>query len=516
MGITALDVLVLTVSALLFRWLYVRKSSHNGLPHPPGPPGLPLVGNLNDVPTDEPHVRYAEWSGQYNSDIIRLNVMGTNIIIINSLKVANDLFDKRSSIYNDRPYLTMLYDLVGMWWAMSSTPYGERFRDMRKAFHQDFNHESVKQFREMETKACHELLRRLTSRPERFMEDIRHMAGRIILRAAYGIDIESENDRYLEIAEQSLQALSATVNAGSYLVDSLPILKYLPSWFPGAKFKRQAEVWRAPVLDMLNEPFDYVKKRLAEGNAQESAATSLMEGVVKRSKDPKYMEDVVKNTLGSMYAGGADTTVSALGSFISAMVLHPKVQNKAQQEIDTVVGSERLPDYSDRDSLPYVDAIVNETLRWHPVVPLDIPHMLSADDVYNGYYLPKGSIIVGNSWAVLHDDIAYPDPSTFNPDRFIKDGRLNPDVQDPAVAAFGFGRRICPGKNLAKDSLWITIASILASFTIEKATDDNGRPITPSEEYESGLVSYPKPFKCSIYPRSEERAALISATVYEC
>lgn len=79
MGITALDVLVLTVSALLFRWLYVRKSSHNGLPHPPGPPGLPLVGNLNDVPTDEPHVRYAEWSGQYSEFDFR-HGLGMNFI----------------------------------------------------------------------------------------------------------------------------------------------------------------------------------------------------------------------------------------------------------------------------------------------------------------------------------------------------------------------------------------------------------------------------------------------------
>ncbi|KAK7687283.1 hypothetical protein QCA50_009788 [Cerrena zonata] len=409
----------------------------------------------------------------------------------------------------------MLYDLIGMWWAMSSTPYGERWRDMRRAFHQDFNNESVKQFREVETKACHELLRRLVSRPENFREDIRHMAGRIILRAAYGINIESENDRYVQIAEHSLQALCATTNAGSYLVDSLPILKYLPKWFPGAKFKREADVWKPSVYAMLNEPFNFVKSRLVDGHAQECAATSLLEGMVKKSKDPRYMEDVVKNTLGSMYAGGADTTVSALGTFVLAMTLHPEVQAKAQKELDDVIGPDRLPEYSDRDSLPYIDAIVNEILRWKPVVPLDIPHQLTADDVYNGFFLPKGSIIVGNSWAILHDEEAYPNPSTFDPDRFIKEGKLNKDVQDPAVAAFGFGRRVCPGKNLAKDSLWITIASILAAFTIEKAKDEMGRPIVPTEEYEPGLVSYPKPFKCSIRPRTTEYQDLIVATGLE-
>ena len=91
--------------------------------------------------------------------------------------------------------------------------------------------------------------------------------------------------------------------------------------------------------------------------------------------------------------------------------------------------------------------------------------------------------------AILHDDEAYPNPSIFNPDRFITpDGQLNKDVRDPAVAAFGFGRRVCPGKNLAKDSLWISIVSILASFTIEKAKDEDGNWITPAEDYEQGLV----------------------------
>jgi cytochrome P450 len=80
-----------------------------------------------------------------------------------------------------------------------------------------------------------------------------------------------------------------------------------------------------------------------------------------------------------------------------AMVLHPEIMQKAQQELDDVLGN-RLPDFSDRSSLPYIDAILREVLRWQPVTPGGFPHMLSADDVYNGMFMPKGSVVVGNTW----------------------------------------------------------------------------------------------------------------------
>lgn len=85
--------------------------------------------------------------------------------------------------------------------------------------------------------------------------------------------------------------------------------------------------------------------------------------------------------------------------------------------------------------------------------------------------------------SILHDDKAYPEPMTYNPDRFMKDGKLDPDVQDPTLACFGFGRRICPGRFMALETMWLTIAKTLAVFEIAKAKDENGVPITPEEDY---------------------------------
>lgn len=145
------------------------------------------------------------------------------------------------------------------------------------------------------------------------------------------------------------------------------------------------------------------------------------------------------------------------------MTLYPAVQAKAQAELDSVIGKGQLPTFGDKESLPYLMAIVKELLRWEVVAPLPLPRQLREDDVYKGYHLPKGSIVMVNAWsvlrcssfslppgglyraphrAILHDEKVYPDPFTFNPERFLKDGKLDPSVQGLELAAFGTGRRI--------------------------------------------------------------------------
>jgi len=123
------------------------------------------------------------------------------------------------------------------------------------------------------------------------------------------------------------------------------------------------------------------------------------------------------------------------------MVLNPKVMKKAQEELDRVVGKGRLPDFSDRDDLPYIDAVVKELLRWNPPLPIGLPYRATQDDIYRGYIIPAGATVIQNAWAVCRDPGIYPDPEVFNPDRFLKDGKINPLVFNPEDRIFGSGRR---------------------------------------------------------------------------
>ena len=129
-------------------------------------------------------------------------------------------------------------------------------------------------------------------------------------------------------------------------------------------------------------------------------------------------------------------------SFLLSMTKNPEVQARAQAEIDSVITSlGRLPDFGDEDKLPYIEAVIAETHRLNPIVPYAVPHAAEEDDVYEDYLIPKGSTVIGNTWAILHDEEVYgPEPMRFNPDRFMKEG--GKDIPpNPEKYAFGFGRR---------------------------------------------------------------------------
>ncbi|TFK84330.1 cytochrome P450 [Polyporus arcularius HHB13444] len=512
MAFSSADLLITTLCVFSSLWLWARSRRTRHLPHPPGPRGLPLLGNLFDVPTPQafPWETYLRWGRQYHSDIIRVSALGMNIVVANTLEVVNELLDKRSAIYSDRPRMVMLNELTGFGWGLAFMPYGEPWRDSRRMAHHEFHTTPVKRFRPHELRFVRQFLFNMYRHPEKMMDNLRHMAGATILSIGYDIDVKSLHDHWIVTAEAAAESISETTNAGSYLVDVIPMLKHVPEWFPGAGFQRKARIWRESVDRLLNAPYEDVQKRLPTGEVADCAAKSLIEAFGKSPKDPAYTDHILRATLGSLYVGGADTTVSALGSFFLAMVLYPEIQEKARKELDHIIGLHRLPDFSDQPSLPYIDAIVKETLRWNPVVPLDVPHMLTEDDVYNGYYLPKGTLVVANTWAILHDEKTYPEPAKYNPDRFLRpDGSLDPNVRDPSVAAFGFGRRICPGRFMAVDSIWITIANVLSVFEIRKAVGEDGKEITPDGEYHRGFLCHPKPFPCIIKPRSEEHEALL-------
>ncbi|KAI0790555.1 cytochrome P450 [Abortiporus biennis] len=509
----------LVVGTGIVLYLLVQRARSSRLPYPPGPPGVHILGNLFDIPKQDRHIVYSNWAKEYDSDVIHLSVLGKHLIVVDTLEAATDLLEKRSSVSCDRPESVMLNDLMGLSWPAGFLSYSPRVRDLRKTAQLLFNPDSTKRYHGIETTAARELLQRLLKNNNTPGDNLRHMAGKTIIRITYGFNIKPQNDPFIKMAEHALYGISSVCNTGSYVVDLIPILRYIPDWFPGAQFKRDAKIWRKYIADMRDVPYDLVRKaRNSEAPidyeiSSDSAAFELLDEVLKKSADPVYMEDIIKSSLGTFYLAGADTTVCALITFVLAMVLYPDIQRKAQKVIDEVVGTGRLPNFEDREALAYIDAILLESFRWHPVGPLNLPHSTNDDIIYNGKFIPKGSILVTNNWSILNNEQEFPSPRTFDPERFLdKDGKLNSKILDPTILIFGSGRRICPGRFMAKDTMWITMASILASLNIEKKIGSDGKPIVPDEKYMAGLISYPEPFVCDFKPRSKEHEALIEAS----
>ncbi|KAF8884723.1 cytochrome P450 [Gymnopilus junonius] len=483
-----LDIVASLVAFFIVLSLYIYRKQHDApsyshLPLPPGPKGLPLIGNLRDMPTSFEWQTYHKWSKEIGTDILYLNAAGTSIVVLDTAEAVFELLEKRSSIYSDRARMPMINELMGWSFNFGFMKYGTRRH--RRLMHHNFHPSAAMRFRPHTLRAARNLVNHVLDNPDDFIGSLRHMAGETIMSVAYGLEVLPKNDPYIKTAEQGVHPLVAAAVPGAFLVDILPILKYVPEWMPGAGFQKKAKEWKKLARTMIDVPFAAAKKNIAAGVSPPCVTSLSIEKLEGGTKDDAYKEDIVQGVTGTI----SFQTVAAVASCILGLLEHPEILKKAQEELDRVVKPGHLPDFDDEDSLPYITAITKETLRWRM-------------SFLSGYRLPAGSIVIPNAWAMLHNEDVYPDPFSFNPDRFMKDGKIDKSVRDPAHACWGFGRRICPGRYMAFGAVWIAIASLLTVFDIKKAVDEDGNVIELSHEYLSALVYFPKPFKCSMKPRS--------------
>ncbi|KAL0066758.1 hypothetical protein AAF712_006149 [Marasmius tenuissimus] len=344
------------------RWL-LGSGSYKNLPLPPGPRGLPIVGNLLDIPTNFLAQNFEKMGKELGSDILYLNAVGTKLVVLNSHQACCDLLERRSGIYSSRPRLPMLHDIIGWNKDFILLPYGNLWKTCRRLFHQEFPLNDASQHESQVLRVNRALLRDLLSDPEQYRDHLRQLTGGLIILVTYGLDVKGPNDPVVRTAERAVEMANHAATPGAFMVDALPILKYVPAWFPGAGFKRKAREWNNLYVEMGTLPFGIAKKQMVR-----------------------------------LVIPGTDTSRTALLSFILAMTLFPEIQRRAQAEIDRVVGQGRLPEFQDRESLVYVEAVLREVQRWQPVVPAGVPHYIHVEDEYRGYRIPKNSTVIGNSW----------------------------------------------------------------------------------------------------------------------
>ncbi|KAF5324094.1 hypothetical protein D9619_011206 [Psilocybe cf. subviscida] len=479
-----------------------KRRSLPKLPLPPGPKGLPVIGNILDIPSVFQWHTYQKWAKEFDTDILYVNLAGTDVIVLNTAEAASDLLEKRSSIYSGRPRMSFLNDLMGWDFNFVFMDYGQQWRTHRRLMHHSFHPAAVKQHHRHLMRSTHNFLSRMLSQPRGgTVEKVRRLAGESIITTVYGITMEENNDPYLAIAEEGSRSIIEGAVVGAFLVDVMPFLKYLPAWIPGASFQRKAMAWRQASQRLYTLPFQAAEQNIENDKSTICFATTSLEKAAECT-DNAYRRDVIQGTAATIYVAGSETTLSAISSCILGLILRPDVLRRAQDEVDGVVPIGELPSFAHLSRLPYITAIVKETLRWHDAVPLGIAHKLSEEDEYKGFRIPAGATILANSWAMLHREDVYPDPFQFNPDRFMKDGKLDPSVRDPGHACWGFGRRVCQGRHFAFASIWIAIASLVACFDIEKDRDDEGHVIEPVDEIISGITCIPVEFRSWLKPRS--------------
>jgi cytochrome P450 len=297
---------------------------------------------------------------------------------------------------------------------------------------------------------------------------------------------------------------------GARLVEFLTWMRYIPSRF--AKWKRDAKYWFIQDSLMFEGLLGKVADDLTNGIDRPSFGATVIKNQSKHDLSEREQAWLV----GHMVTAGGETSSTTLQWWLLAMLAYPEVQNQAHAELDEVVGSARPPTFADLPSLPYIRAMVKETLRWSLTVPFGVPHASSADDWYEGMFIPKGTICLVNMRLINSEtDVFGSDAEQFNPARYLDENRQIKVLgsREEGHMSFGFGRRICPGKYVAEDTLAIDFATLLWAMRFERPEGVKAE-LDVRTILNGSVTARPVPFEYKAVPRFAEAEGMLKEALH--
>lgn len=309
------------------------------------------------------------------------------------------------------------------------------------------------------------LIRDLLEDPDDYVLSIERYAVSTVSIIGWGRRIDRKNDYVAQQALRMMESVTDYVIPGLYIMEAIPAFTKLPSW-----------LYRLPSTIRMGAAIAFRYFYLLSQEGAQAGSDNFSKTLL-ASQEKHGLSDIeIAGLTTSLIGGGVDTTSSTMISCILAMCCFPEVQGKAQAELDSVVGRERSPNWTDIDGrLPYLAALVKEALRWRTVTVLaGIPHANIEDFEYRGYYFPAGTNFTGNMWAIHRNERDFPNPDEFRPERFLN-GLENPYPNARGSNPFGWGRRQCSGQPLAEQALIYSLSSVIWAFDINPGLDENVR-----------------------------------------
>ncbi|RAH66086.1 cytochrome P450 [Aspergillus aculeatinus CBS 121060] len=475
------------------------KASSSSLPLPPGPKPLPLIGNVYQAPKSHGWRTYREWNEQYGP-IVHLNMLGQPVIIMSTSEVAHDLLAKRGAIFSDRPRLFLATELALKGLNILMMNYTDQFRHHQRLQVSVLNATPAAAYLPIQALESQQLLYDLLQTSGSAGIDVQRPFQRttasIIHTLLYGFRIQDPNDSVLRSVVHLNEEFSEFIQVGAHIVDQFPVLNHLPGFL--APWKAKAENHYTTKYSLRLSNF----RRALEDSDAWNISKQLRQTVEKDDNRDMPLDELAFE-LGTMIDAALDGTTDSLVWFVVACITQNQgFITKARAELDAVVGRDRLPLPDDKPHLLYITAIVEEVLRWRPAGPEGAPHLNREETTYNGYRIPKGSVVVANIWTIAREETVFgPNTDAFIPERWLDDnGDLRSSLPAPA---FGYGRRTCPGRYFARNVLWIIVARLLWSFDIKAGvSEETGEPVpVDPEACTYGLVMRALPFKARFVPR---------------
>ncbi|KAI7547780.1 hypothetical protein KC331_g4808 [Hortaea werneckii] len=492
------SIALLALTAIVY--IYNRVKPHEaGKQLPPGPQGLPIIGNALQMPQRLPWLEFYRMSREYGP-IMYMNLAGQSAIILSTHQAAYDLLSARSALCSDRPRVVMAGELACKGMHTLLRPYDARYKLHQRMATPFLNPSAANRIRPLQELESRQLLFDLlngSNKEGKYGIDPHHLLERamasFIYCLLYGYRLRTGDEPELREAKRVLAEYEQTAKPGAYLVDAFPALNYLP---------RPLAPWQGKAEQLYEQQANLHLGNLAKALQQEGPnVTKLMYA----SREAKEMTEVeLAFSVGVLADAAIDTSTMTLNWLIvAALSNRAEWVQKAQSILDKVVGRARLPRWEDRVELTSIDAITNEVLRWRPIIAGGVPHFTKESDVYGSYYIPANTIVLPNLYAIARDETMFgSEVDTFIPERWID---ANGKLKDLPDIGFGFGRRICAGRHVARNGLFIKVARLLWTFNIEPGVDrTTGNTIEVSDmDCVDGLVVLPKPFKAVFRPRCD-------------
>ncbi|KAK7250976.1 hypothetical protein RIF29_33792 [Crotalaria pallida] len=432
---------------------------------PPGPPCLPIIGNLHLLA--HPLHRTLHRLSQKHGQVFSLWFGSRFVVVVSSPAAVQECFTKNDVTLANRPPLLSAKHIGYNFTAVTVAPYGDHWRNVRRIMSLEvLSTQRLNSLLEIRRDEIKKLVQNLAreSREEFAKVELKsrlsEMTFNTIMRMIsgkryYGEDCDVTS---VEEARQFREIIKELISVGgsSNPAEFVTILR----WFDFDKLENKMK-------SIASRTDAFLQGLIDEHRSKKQSANTMIDHLLsqQQSQPEYYTDQIIKGIILVMLLGGTETSATTLEWAMSALLNHPQVLRKARDEIDTHIGQDRLIDESDTSKLPYLEKIISETFRLHPAFPLLAPHFSSKDCTIGGYNVPKSTILLVNAWAIHRDPQLWSDPTQFKPERFEKEGEAD------KLIPFGLGRRACPGSNLGLRTVFLTLGLLIQCFEWKRMSE---------------------------------------------
>ncbi|XP_061356517.1 cytochrome P450 71A1-like isoform X1 [Gastrolobium bilobum] len=444
---------------------------------PPGPPGLPLIGNLHQLDNSAPHRSLSQLSKRYGP-LMSLRLGSVPTLVVSSAKMATQVLKTHDLIFASRPSFLGPRILSYNFLDLGFTPYSPYWREMKKlSILHLFSSHRVQSFRPIREDEVAQMIQKLSEydashKVVNLTEILMSFTCTSISRIAFGKKYSYEYDEVVELGSHRRSRLQVLLNEAQAMMTEF----YFSDYFPlmGWVDRVRGILWR---LDKTFKELDVFYERVIHDHmdptrhkTNDQDVTDIIDIFLQMINDHSFSFDLtldhIKAVLMNIFTAGTDPSSAAIVWAMTALLRNPDVMKKVQGEIRDLFGDKDFVNEDDIERLPYLKAVVKETLRLFPPSPLLLPRETMERCTIDGYEIQAKTLVYVNAWAIARDPENWEDPEKFYPERFLGSS-IDLKGKDFEVIPFGAGRRMCPAKHMAVVTVELSLANLLHSFDWE-------------------------------------------------